>query len=521
MPLRITNSVTDVATLNRWAEDIETQLNKTTKVAHSAVATLLGKSGLPVSLGTVTSVGFTGPKEATITGSPITSSGVINWAWAPETPGTVFEVPPVGLGSFEGLNSDAKPTGQTLSVSMTPITSSSFAMLLQAGNATGIVTPTGWTSINSAFVNTKTITGLSPVAVSEPLTGAGSLGGAASLVLFQGPAPSLVQTKAVSGSLSGTISYTSSNTSGNTLMVAIDIVGSSSGFAGLTVSDSNGNQYQQLVNQSAIAFPTSPFITVQNSLWVATNCQGGANTVTFSITYSTGVNSTSTIAIMEFGPLTTGTFTPSFNNLLPSQIPAINLQVGGPGGIAGILKTINGGTGTGNAATGTAGGVVLSNSPTITTPTISGAIPSYDGFSTAGIGLSPILGIVDKTAQSAAITTTTIVTPLVATQCRLSWDAKVTTAATTSSQLGALTVTYTDPDGVVQTITAPAFSAAGLLDTTIPGADTGNTTTTVLLGSGILLNIKAVTAIQYAFAYASTGATAMQYNLHIRVEAMG
>jgi len=47
--------------------------------------------------------------------------------------------------------------------------------------------------------------------------------------------------------------------------------------------------------------------------------------------------------------------------------------------VQGILPTANGGTGTSNAATGTAGGVVLSNSPTIatptlTSPTISGAL---------------------------------------------------------------------------------------------------------------------------------------------------
>lgn len=45
--------------------------------------------------------------------------------------------------------------------------------------------------------------------------------------------------------------------------------------------------------------------------------------------------------------------------------------------VAGILPTANGGTGTSNAATGTAGGVVLSNSPTIATPTLTS--PSFTG----------------------------------------------------------------------------------------------------------------------------------------------
>lgn len=40
MPLRITNSVTDVAVLNKWAEDIESRLNTTTKQAGHALTTI-------------------------------------------------------------------------------------------------------------------------------------------------------------------------------------------------------------------------------------------------------------------------------------------------------------------------------------------------------------------------------------------------------------------------------------------------------------------------------------------------
>lgn len=145
-------------------------------------------------------------------------------------------------------------------------------------------------------------------------------------------------------------------------------------------------------------------------------------------------------------------------------------------------------------------------------------------FSTAG-GLrqptyanlvGPSLSNVDLTAQSAAIVTTTLFAAVTATQYRVSWNTKITTAATTSSTLGALTITYTDPDGVVQTITAAAQSSTGVIETT----DAGNTTTTVMIGIPMLLNVKASTNIQYAFAYASSGATAMQYNLHIRLEQM-
>lgn len=123
---------------------------------------------------------------------------------------------------------------------------------------------------------------------------------------------------------------------------------------------------------------------------------------------------------------------------------------------------------------------------------------------------------IDLTAQGAAVGTTTLysVPASGADQYRLNWNAKVTRAASSSSTLGALTIVYTDPDGVAQTITAAAQIAAGTIATT----STGNSTTTVLLGMSLLLNAKASTNITYAFAYASAGATSMQYNLHLTLE---
>lgn len=136
---------------------------------------------------------------------------------------------------------------------------------------------------------------------------------------------------------------------------------------------------------------------------------------------------------------------------------------------------------------------------------ITSAVPS---------GFTPV----DQVAQNAAIGTTTLfaVPATGQGQYRVSWNAKVVTAAGSSSTLGALTITYTDVDGVVQTITAAAQIAAG----TIATSSAGNTTTTVLLGLPITLNCKASTNIQYAFAYASNAANAMNYNLHLRLEAM-
>lgn len=123
---------------------------------------------------------------------------------------------------------------------------------------------------------------------------------------------------------------------------------------------------------------------------------------------------------------------------------------------------------------------------------------------------------VDLTSQNAAIGTTTLFAVTNAGQYRVSWNSKVTTAAGTSSNLGALTIVYTDPDGTVMTITGIASLSSGSILTT----NGGNLTTSILLGLPITLNCKAGTNITYAMAYTSNPANAMNYNLHIRAESV-
>ena len=112
---------------------------------------------------------------------------------------------------------------------------------------------------------------------------------------------------------------------------------------------------------------------------------------------------------------------------------------------------------------------------------------------------------IDLTAQTAAINTTTLyTTPGAAGMYIISYYAKVTTAATTST-LGALTIGYTDVDS-----TTPTFVSA---------TNTGNTTTSTIQGT-IAIYAKASTNITYAMAYTSSPATTMAYNLHIKVTAV-
>jgi hypothetical protein len=130
---------------------------------------------------------------------------------------------------------------------------------------------------------------------------------------------------------------------------------------------------------------------------------------------------------------------------------------------------------------------------------------------------------VDLVAQSASIGTTTLyavpsVTPMNgvtgAGQYRVSWNTKVTTAATTSSSLN-VTIVYTDPDGNTITLAAAGLSSAGAIALTPTNSVTS---TGVLIGVPLTLNCKAGTNITYSTTYASSGATAMQYNLHIKLE---
>jgi len=84
---------------------------------------------------------------------------------------------------------------------------------------------------------------------------------------------------------------------------------------------------------------------------------------------------------------------------------------------------------------------------------------------------------------------------------RVSWNVRITQAATTSSSL---TVTIAATDGGVAVLqVGPAL--------------TGNTITTVQSGT-FLVRADAATPITYAVAYASVGATVMRYTISFAIE---
>ena len=122
----------------------------------------------------------------------------------------------------------------------------------------------------------------------------------------------------------------------------------------------------------------------------------------------------------------------------------------------------------------------------------------------------------DFTAQSAALSTTTIFTTVQPGVYRLSWTAKKTTADGATSTLGALTVVHTHTDNTSMSISAPFFISAGTLATS--NATDSATVTGACFGVPITMNCKAGTIITLAMAYASGTPGNMIYDLHWKLE---
>lgn len=157
----------------------------------------------------------------------------------------------------------------------------------------------------------------------------------------------------------------------------------------------------------------------------------------------------------------------------------------------------------------------ITSSGTITmegAPSTLATVATYNGIPTVDNGVPAEYAQVDLTGQTAAIAATTVyaVPSSGVGMYRVSYVAKLTTVAGTSSVLGGSTgfqVKYTDAtDSVVTTTAASATSNL-------------NTTQAQISGS-IIVYAKASTNIQYLIGYTSVADTEMAYNLHIKVESL-
>lgn len=139
----------------------------------------------------------------------------------------------------------------------------------------------------------------------------------------------------------------------------------------------------------------------------------------------------------------------------------------------------------------------------------SGVTTKYAGNATVSNGQPSEVAVVDLTAQTAAITATTLISAPVTGMYRIAWSAAITTAASVSSILGGTNgfqIIYTSPTDSVAKTTVSGNSVTSAANTTA---------TTV--GSDIVIYAKTGTNIQYQYDYTSSG-TAMAFELHIKVE---
>ena len=118
---------------------------------------------------------------------------------------------------------------------------------------------------------------------------------------------------------------------------------------------------------------------------------------------------------------------------------------------------------------------------------------------------------VDLTAQSANIGSTNIIASTAAAgMYRISIHIAVTRAATTSSTLPSVSIGYTEQES--------SASISGIAT----GTSTGNSTSTTISRGEVIASCAANTAITYSTSgYLSSGATSMQYSVHIRLEYLG
>lgn len=262
-------------------------------------------------------------------------------------------------------------------------------------------------------------------------------------------------------------------------------------------------------------------LTVKSAGTSVLTVQGGGGASTnYAATDIVPINQFSATTTTQVSTQSRGTFAPTsgtaaFSGLMSN--PTIN-QTGGANGTIRVLaaypvNTALVGTeyllalGTSSAAgpTGTLTDLFLVNS--------AGLTKTYAGIATVSQGQPAEYATVDLTAQTAAITATTLyaVPAGGAGMYRISWSATITTAASVSSVLGGTNgfqILYTSPtDSVVKTtVSGNSVTSAA------------NTTATAVGGVEIVY-AKLSTNIQYQYDYTSSG-TAMAYELHLKIEAL-
>lgn len=503
------------------ALDINTGASSLYACVNSAWVAISGGGG------GVTSIATTGP----ITGGTITTTGTIACATCATTT------------SGGAISFDKSATGlvnPTADATFTYVAASVSGLTL-AGTAPASVSTSTGTNASSVF----NVSGVAGGADSNA-TGTGGIGSSPTITGGVGGAGT--GTNAVGGK-GGTLQFTAGNGGGSLGTGAnanggdINLYPGAPGTGGSGTAGLTGN-----VNLSASALSSLTYI--RNILGII----GGGGT-TGSLTIATGA-----------GGSTIGFYTHTLSNLLVCSDVAVlncssagNFQVNGSvtatasvAALGVIAPPFTGGTGTTNfpqtylnvngatapttfstsgtmfgmnAASGFIGDLendYVNGGTSVYKLNYQGLVTQYNSVATAGKGVPPIYQVIHSSNSAAITAANLIASPATSGLYRVSVYAIVTTAATTSSALGAGTnngfiLAYTDPDSsVAQTATVPLWNGAGTANVPATG-QTGNTTTTLLTGSQII-SAKAAVAITYSFGYTSVGGTAMVYEITVTAE---
>jgi hypothetical protein len=495
-------------------------------------------------------VGSTGAVGATGNTGPVGASG------ASGATGPIGNTGPQGNVGNTGVTGNTGPTGASGVTGNTGPTGS-----------TGNTGPTGSTGATGATVWTDDGTNVYPTNAPRTITGATTAGGSTTLTSTTNATKSKI--------LFGTSAYdeghnrlgllTSSPTIGfdylpTTLDSITNIIGSAtqtSFHAKLTSTGSisppsQGFLFEWDINPNAPVSGAGVNVFQVLGRINSANTQAFSNAATRNLTFTLDHAGTGN----HSGLMTAmNVLVRNLNTAIVGQMHGLDTQVANSGGGTATLSTeLHIYQPTGGASSvwtqhygvviddqNPSGTNVLTNPPTalsINSQTATGAfairqsglglisfaspISTYKGITTVSNGVPAEYATVDLTAQTAAITATTLYTPAASGMFRISIVLHVTTAATTSSVLGGATgvvITYTEPDGSVAQSVKPLLSdQAGAVIVPATG-NVGNSTTTVSQGSAVIY-AKTGVAIQYAVGYTSVGATPMAFSAHLKAEAM-
>jgi hypothetical protein len=357
------------------------------------------------------------------------------------------------------------------------------------------------------------------------------------VLTFSGPIPTLIANHqanfAFPGSggpftFSGTASLTITPTAGNFLVVTIQgsvAAGGTNTLGGVSISDSVGDVFSQVVSVGAAGTAFSGALSLLT--FIAPAVVGGSTTINASVSGKFSAGTGFFLSVTEVTPFAAGSGLPVFRPIAATDLPGITAsQIS-----SGTVPLIFGGTGANLSGTGGVSKFLSQASSgaaiTVVRPDFSdlagatGALAtSYNGSTLVSNGIPSEVAKTDLTAQNAALGPNLLLIAPAAGMYRVSYVAKLTTPATTSSTLGGANgfqIIYTDADDSV-VVTTPAWWGGGN-NGAAPTSAALNTTQTQISGD-FIVNAKAATNIQYQIGYTSSGATPMQYNLHIKLEAL-